>query len=291
VSAPAGRPDFAALGAALRAHDGVVETWLDAYAASGVRVPRPVARPALAQLIAPLIEALADALMPSSRPGGPPGVSDLLPGSGELREVEKAAALLGAGMAAGEASSFDVTALMLAGRDAMAPAAGDEAAGRAIAGFAEWLAAVALDGFAGARVAAERERWREQLEEGTPVLLVAPEVPAAFLIGRPDPRLLDALFARLLLLAVRVDARTLLIEASGLAEPGDPMVLAALGRFVAHPKLAGRVRLVVIGLDGEVEAAWLELARARGLEFGADSHFDRAVAAALTSAGYRLLHS
>lgn len=281
--------DFAALGAALRAHDDVVARWLDAYEASGVRVPRPIDRGALAQLVAPVVEALADALMPSRRPGGPPGVARLSPGSSELREVEKAAALLGGGMAAGDASGFDVTALMLAARPALEPIT-EGAARREAASFAEWLAAVALDAFAGARVAAERERWREQLEAGTPVLLVAPEVPTAFLIGRPDARLLDALFARLLLLTVRVGARTVLIEASGLDEPGHAVVLGALERFVVHPKLSGKVRVVVIGLDGDVEATWLEVGRSRGTQMSADSHFDRAVSAALTTAGYRLLH-
>lgn len=288
VSAPAPLPDFSRLAVALRAHDAVVVTWLDGYASSGIRVPRPLDRGAMGQRIAPIIEALADALAASRRPGGPPGVAHLVIGSSELREVEKATALLGAGMAAGDDSGFDVTALLLAMRGAMADVTDGEAR-RQIDAFAEWLAAVALDAFAGARVAAERERWREQLEEGTPVLLVAPEVPAAFLIGRPDARLLDALFARLLLLAVRVGARRLLIEASGLADPGHAVVLGALDRFVSHPKLA-KVELCVIGLDGDVEATWLETVRKRAVAITAESHFDRAVETALGMAGYRLLH-
>ena len=43
----------------------------------------------------------------------------------------------------------------------------------------------------------ERERWRDQLEDGTPVVLVSPELPVAFLVGRPDGVLLDSVFSRL----------------------------------------------------------------------------------------------
>jgi hypothetical protein len=283
-----GEPHFDRLAAALREHQAVVNAWLDVYAASTVRVPRAIERGALAQRVAPIIEALGDALMPSPRPGGPPGVARLVPGSSELRDVEKAAALVGAGMASGDASGFDVSALMLALRSAIAPAT--EGAARLEAeAFVEWLAAVALDAFASARVASERERWREQLEEGTPVLMVAPDVPAAFLIGRPDARLLDVLFARLILLVVRVDARTAMVDVSGLAEAGHPEVLAAFDRFLAHPKVGGRLHVVVIGLQAEAEPAWFEAGRARGSRVSVDSHFDRAVGRALVDAGYRLL--
>jgi hypothetical protein len=283
-------PDFAALGRALRAHDEVVARWLDAYVGSVVRVPRPVDRGALAQLIAPLVEALADAVEPSRRPGGPPGVRELRPGAAELREVEKAAALLGGGLAVGDASGFDVAALMLAARIAFEPVTAG-AGRRQVADFAEWLAVVALDAFTGARVAAERERWREQLEDGTPALLVAPEVPAAFLIGRPDARLLDSVFGRLILLTVRVGARTVLVDVSGLSDAGHPVVLAALGRLLAHPKLRGKVHLVVVGATAEVEAAWQAVGEAHGCRLSADTHFDRALSDALSAAGVRVLRS
>src|SRR5690606_2415457 len=109
-------PGFAILCGLLRAHDDVVARWLDGHAASPVRVPGAIDRQALAQLIAPVVEALADALAPSPRPGGPPGVARLAPGMAELREVEKATGLLGAGLAASAATGFDVAALMLAAR-------------------------------------------------------------------------------------------------------------------------------------------------------------------------------
>src|SRR5690606_32788139 len=114
-------PDWRALGDALRAHDEIVRAWLDAYAGSGLRVPGDVDRRALGQLLAPIVEALGDALGPSRREGGPPPLGRLRAGAAELREVEKAAALLGAGLANGRASAFDVAALMLAARAAFLP--------------------------------------------------------------------------------------------------------------------------------------------------------------------------
>jgi hypothetical protein len=282
-------PELTLLARALRDNtEGLSRTWLTAYEASTVRMPRPVDRAALAQLVSPILESMADMLAPMPRAGAVPEQAGLVPGSAEAREVEKAAAFVGASVAAGAASGFDLAALMLTLRRVLGAAAGPAAAG-AVEDFVEWLAVLAMDSFATARVAAERERWREQLENGTPVLMVAPEVPAAFLVGQPDARLLEALFSRLLLLAVRVGARTIVIDASGLAEPGHPAVTEAFDRFLAHPKVAGRTSVVVVGLEPEAEERWLAVGQARDVPVTGESHFDRAVSHALATAGYRLI--
>jgi hypothetical protein len=284
----------------------LLKRWVDGYRTSPLRMPRAVDPQAVSRLISPIIECLADALGPASavpgRAASEPGVasqlpaSALVPGSTLAREVEKAAALVGALHASGDASGFDVAALFGALRDLFAAVplgsgawADDERA--SLVRFAEWLSAVALDSFAAARVQAERERWREQLEEGTPVVLLAPELPAAFLVGRPDGVLLDSVLSRLLLLVVRVGARAALIHAGGMADPARPEVLAALGRFLAHRKISGSVSLVAVGLDDGPELAWSEEARRSGTELSFDAHFDRAVDHALSVAGYRLVRT
>jgi hypothetical protein len=236
---------------------------------------------------------MCDALRPTPvppPPGGPPPGA-LEPGSNLAREAEKAAALVGALLAAEDASGFDVTALFYALRDTLAEATSAPEDRAALRRFAEWLTAVAFDGFATARVQAERERWRDQLEDGTPVVLLSPELPAAFLVGRPDGVLLDSVMSRLLLLVVRVGARGALLHAGGLTDPGRPEVIEALRRFLSHRKVAGAVELVAVGLEPEPERAWRQLATEVGALLTFDAHFDRAVERALALGGYRLVRS
>ncbi len=278
----------------------LLKRWVEAYRASPLRMPRPVDPQMVARLVSPILECLADALGPSPIPGravmeppegaGHVPASALVPGSTLAREVEKAAALVGALHATGDASGFDVAALFYALRDLFAATASIDPDDRAeLVRFTEWLSAVASDSFAAARVQAERERWREQLEDGTPVVLVAPELPAAFLVGRPDGVLLDSVLSRLLLQVVRVGARAAVIDAAGMGDPARPEVLDALGRFLAHRKISGSVSLVAVGLAEEPEQAWRELAERSRTELSFEAHFDPALARALSVAGYRLV--
>lgn len=254
----------------------------------------------MSRLVSPILECLADALGPSLVAPGPAagadlpqvGAAALVPGSTVAREAEKAAALVGALLATGgDATCFDVSALFYSLRDlfAAAPFEGEERG--ALVRFAEWLNAVACDSFAAARTQAERERWREQLEDGTPVVLMAPELPVAFLVGRPDGVLLDSVLSRLLLLIVRVGARAAVLDAGGLADPARPEVLDALSRFLSHRKVRGAVALIAVGMRAEPEKAWHELAQEIGTELSFDAHLDRALERALSIAGYRLVKS
>ncbi len=276
--------------------------WVEAYRASPLRMPRPVDPQMVARLVSPILECLADALGPSANPGRartePPGgaaqlpASALVPGSTLAREVEKAAALVGALHATGDASGFDVSALFFALRDLFAALwSVDEQERATLVRFAEWLSAVACDSFSAARVQAERERWREQLEDGTPVVLIAPELPAAFLVGRPDGVLLDSVLSRLLLLVVRVGARAAVIDAAGMGDPARPEVLEALGRFLAHRKISGSVSLVAVGLADDPEQEWRQLADRSRTDLTFEAHLDRALARALSVGGYRLVKS
>jgi hypothetical protein len=278
-------------------------------------MPRPVDPVATGRLLAPIVEALGDALSgPAAYAQAPigappqsgfagtvapafgetpvgPTARGLQPGSAACREVEKAAALVGAILASERTTGFDLAALFFALRTSLAglPVAHEER--EALGVFAEWLAAVAFDAFAAARAQAERERSREQREEGTPVVLVTPELPAAFLIGRPDGPLMDSLLSRLLLLVVRVGARVALIHAGGLADQDRPEVMEPLARFAGHKKIAGTVHLLAVGVEPEAEKSWRRLADDVGAALTFEGHFDAAVERGIGLSGYRLVRS
>jgi hypothetical protein len=210
----------------------------------------------------------------------------LTPGASELREIEQAAAFLGANLSSTRATGFDVVALILSLRDILCPLTdGDEST--ELAGFIEWLSAVAVDSFSTARQRAVVERHREELEEGTPVISVVPELPAALLVGAPPRSVVDSVLSRLLLSAVRVGARALILDASGLARPRDPEVLEPLQRFLDHRKLRGRTEVLVVRLPPEAIPTWQALSP--DLRFF--EYFDQAVAQGLRAAGYRLVRS
>jgi len=242
-------------------------------------MPRPVDPRQHAALVAGLIDALGEAtLHPDAR---------LRAGAPELRELEKATAFAGASLLAGGASGFDVAALVLSLRDAAIEfAAADQIA--PLGELFEWLLILALDGFASAGALSARERADEQLEAGTPVVLLTADVPAVFLVGAPGGATLDAVLARAMLLLVRTGARTLIVDASGLADASAPPVTEALDRFFAHPRLA-EVVVAVVGAPGDAAASWQRMAQARGAQIAVHERLDSAFASALERAGAQLV--
>jgi len=280
------------LAALIRGHEEELLTRaIEAYRLSPLRLPAPVDGPGMSRLLSPILESLGDALRPSAAPSPIESASVLVPGSAAAREVEKSAALVGAILAAGTASGFDAAALFYALRDVLAEASARAQDRAALRRFAEWITVVAFDSFATARVQAERERARDLLEDGTPVVQVAPELPAAFLVGRPDGVLCDSVLSRVLLLVVRVGARAAILHASGLTDPARPEVIEALRRFMAHKKVAGAVHVIAVGLPPEAEEPWRAVAADAGAELSCERDFDRAVERGLTLSGYRLVRS
>jgi hypothetical protein len=280
------------LGALIRGHEEeLLARAIEAYRVSPLRLPAPVDGPGMARLLSPILESLGDALGPTALPNPIESSSALIPGSAAAREVEKSAALVGAILAAGTASGFDAAALFYALRDVLgeAPVRPDDKV--ALRRFAEWITVVAFDAFAAARVQAERERARDLLEDGTPVVQVASDLPAAFLVGRPDGVLCDSVLSRVLLLIVRVGARAAILHASGLTDPARPEVTEALHRFMSHKKVSGVVHLIAVGLPPDAEEAWRAAASATGTALSFEAHFDRAVERALALSGYRLVRS
>jgi len=242
-------------------------------------MPRPVDPRHHAALVAGLIEALGEATLHAD--------ARLHPGAPELRELEKASSFAGGALFAGGASGFDVAALILALRDAVTEFAGaDQIA--AMGELFEWLVVLALDGFATAGAVSARERADEQLEAGTPVLLVTPDVPAVFLIGSPGQATLDAILARAMLLVVRTGARTMIVDVGGLADAASPPVTEAIDRLLAHPRLGG-VEVALVGATDEAASAYRRMAAQRGAAVQLQERFDAAFASALERAGCQLV--
>lgn len=260
----------------------IAAAWRDAFERSPVRVPRP----GVAEMIAPLLGSMLDGLA-LALGTGPAAAEALVPGAPALRELEKNTGFAGATMAAVELSGFDVAAFMLALRDALC-ARVSAAHGPLLRRLFEWLSALALDAFATARVMTARERMRVELEQGTPVVLIAPRVPGVFLVGAPDRHTLDLVFDRAVVLVVTQDAPTIIIDATGLASASAPEVQDGLGRFASHERIAGRIQILAVGLADEHALAWTRLLRDTGVTMRREERFRDALEIALGRIGWRL---
>lgn len=268
-------------------YDAIVSDWVAAYQTSVVRLPRPVREGEVVQLASPILECLAD-MVSLGKAGNAEVPTVLTPGAGHLREVEKSAAFIGGTLASTDASGFDVAALILALRDVLLQYTGGSTKDELNA-FFEWLAVLAVDSFSSARAKASVERIRDQLEEGTPVVMVHRELPAALPLGEPDAGVLHSIFSRLMLQVVRVGAAAVIIDTHGLTRPGSPDMMEALNRFLGHRKISGRVEVIVVGLGPAPEGAWLDAAASAGVKMTIERDFDRAVELGLAAAGYRIV--
>ncbi|ACY18361.1 hypothetical protein [Haliangium ochraceum] len=280
----------------------IIAAWRQAFERSPVRMPGPQLVERLAPHLSALLDGLALALASDPGPGGD-GDSDgrtrdelrgareahaLSPGAPGLRELEKNLSFIGATLATAALSSFDVAACVFALRDVVLERA-QASAHPTLQRLFEWLALVAVDGFASAGVMAVRERMSALLEEATPVVLLAPRVPCAMLVGAPDANALAAIFDRLTVLAVTQDAPAVILDVSGLQQPQAPAVLASVARFVAHERVAGRVEMLVVGLDDLQASPWLQTLRELDCTMNRQERLRDAVQTALTRAGWALV--
>lgn len=259
--------------------DSVVASWSHRFDRSQLRGPAAARASEHAAMVGGLIESLAVAV--SSGP------DQLLPGSPALRDLEKATAFAGASLSAGGASGFEVAALVLALRDAVLEHTDIELA-RTMETLFEWLTVIALDSFAVAGRRSATERAAEQLEAGTPVVLLTPEIPAVFLVGAPTADVLDSILARAMLLVVRVGAPSLILDLSGLAEAAAPAVREAIERLLEHRRMS-TVELMLVGTSGDAAPHWQRLARERGVSLRELDRFDAALTLALQRAGLNLI--
>jgi hypothetical protein len=255
--------------------EAVLASWAHRFERSPLRMPRPIDPRTHAALVAGLIEALGEASLSPA--------TEWRPGAGAVRELEKQTTFAGSGLAAGGASGYDLAALVLSLRDAVLEFAGaDDRA--PVHDLFEWLVVVALDAFATAGAVSARERAEVQIEEGTPVILITPELPAVLLIGAPGAATVDGILARTLLLVVRTGAKSLLLDVSGLTDPASPTITEAADRFFAQTRLAP-VEIELVGALEPTATAWQRMAHKRGVTLRSFDRFDAAVVAALTRAG------
>jgi len=282
--------------ALLERTDEVVASWSHRFDRSVMRVPRPVDPRQHGALVSTMIVALGEAVtrpLTQAERGDPRRRRDtippqrLRPGGPEVRELEKAASLAGASLSATGASGFDVAAVVLAMRDAVLEFASSDWA-EALNELFEWVLVIAIDAFAAAGTAAAQERAAEHLDAGTPVVLVTPEVPAVLLVGAPGADAVDSILGRALLLVVRVGARTLVLDVSGLADPTAPPVLEAGARFFDQKRVR-EVEIALSGATAQVAEMWVGLGRARGVTVTPLDRFDAAVARALDRADCQIV--
>lgn len=272
--------DRAQLAALIRERSSeILASWIVRYERSPLRFRRATNPATHTAQVANLVETLVVAAS-----GGTP---DLQPGSDATRELERAAAFLGAQFASEGATGFDVAALLLELRDVVAGiAAPDDAA--ALTRLFEWLTAIALDSFAASGLQSLRERVAEQLELGTPVVEVLPKVPALLLVGAPSTSTIEGLLARAWMLAVGTTAPCLIVDCGGLAEAGERNFEAAYREFL-HQAEGSAIQLLISTARRPLRERAGSLAKERGLAF---QHFDRldsAVGHALERAGYLLM--
>jgi hypothetical protein len=262
------------LSLALRRHGELGEQWAARFDASTLRLHRTASGASLRGLAAPLIEALTIAT--------DAGIAAALPGSASVRELEKTCGFVGARLATDGATGFEVAAVVFSLRD-VAVALAAESEKPALHRLFEWLAVISLDAFADARVRAARERSLDQLESGTPVVMLTTDIPAVFLVGDPGAAALGAILGRTALTVVGSSARTLIVDVSGLHDLRAPWVSDCIDHFFAERFV--QTQIAAVGLTGEARERWQAFATRRGVDLAIFDSFDVALAHAMERSG------
>jgi hypothetical protein len=261
------------------ARETVLASWAHRYDRSPRRGPG--AKPARehAAIASGLLESLAVALDTPTL--------EVAIGTPPLRDLEKAAVFAGATWAVDGGTGFEIATILNTLRDAVLEYTELDAA-PVISELFEWLSILALDAYATAGRRAISERAAEQLEAGTPVLLLLPEIPGVLLVGSPTEDALDSILARAMLLVVRVGAPTLILDITGLADPTARPMQAAMARLFEHRRMS-TVQLAVIGAPTPVADAWKRAATAHNVSAIWFERFDDAFAHAAGRAGISLV--
>jgi hypothetical protein len=254
----------------------ILAGWIARFERSTLRFRRATKAATHTAQVANLVEAL-----------GVAASSELRPGSGATRELERNAAFLGAQFASEGATGFDIAALLLELREVVA-GLGTPADAESLTRLFEWLTVVALDAFAASGLQSLRERVAEQLEVGTPVVELLPKVPACMLVGAPSASVIEGLLARVWMLAVGTGAPCIIIDCGGLAEAGEKTFDSGYRDFLKQAE-GSAIQILLSTARRPLRERAAALALERGLTF---QHFDRldsAVAHSLERAGYLLM--
>ncbi len=264
----------------------VLAGWIARFERSPLRFRRATKAAAHTAQVASLVESLTAAAAPTAD-GAHTAAELLRPGSDATRELERAAAFLGAGFASEGATGFDVAALLLELREVVAGIAAPRDA-LALTQLFEWLTVVALDAFAAAGLQSLREQISEQLDAGTPVVELLPKVPAVLLVGAPSQSVLDNLLARAWMLAVGTGAPCLVIDCSGLAEAAERNFDRAYRGFLEQAE-GSALQVLLSSPRRPLRELAAKLTSERGLAFQNFDRLDSAIAHALERAGHLLM--
>jgi len=279
--------DYSGLIALLSRPRDLVSEWSAAVVQSPIRLPNTLESAPLQASLAPIIEAFSTVVAPD-RNGRRPSEFDFEPGSVAMREVEQALAFTIANFAAKGASGFFAAALILCLRDLLcAPLTGS--AHSKMARYMDWLVAMTTDSLATGRERAALERWDEQLDEGTPLVMITPELPAALFVCAPNARVVSGVFARLTLTLVRTGASAAIIDVRGMAERFSSAFGEALNTFLGNERVAKRIRVIACGVHVSDVALWQEIGERHGVDLRFENYFDSCVQMGLEAGDWRLL--
>lgn len=258
----------------------ILATWIARFERSPLRFRRATKASDHTAQVASLVEALGVAA------GG--GASALQPGSDATRELEQAAAFIGARFASEGATGFDIAALLIELRDAIAPQVSADDV-RAISTLFEWLTVIAQDAFAASGLQSLRERVAEQLEVGTPVVEVIPKVPAVLLVGAPNTSTLDNLLARAWMLAVGSGAPCLVIDCGGLASSSQDQVFDTAYRAFLRQAEGSALQILLASARRPLRERAAQMTAEHNLSFQHFERLDSAVGHAMERAGYHFV--
>lgn len=282
-------PENGDLAAALREPAHITARWMDRYEASILRLPGAVERESVSSTVEAIVEALANFVAPD-REGRLPENPSFRPGASELREVEKAVSFAASRLGTAGFTGFDVGALVFALRDVLCEHLSG-AAEAEMQAYMEWLAVLAGDSLATGREQAALERWHNELDEGTPLIMITSELPAALFVCKPDRRVAAGVFGRLLLSVVRSGAKAAIIDVSGISGGLTMDFAEPLERFLAHAKVAGSVTIFARGVRSDDVSLWEEIGKRTGAKIIFEDYFDVCVSESLRLGGWRLLGS
>lgn len=122
------------------------------------------------------------------------------------------------------------------------------------------LGAAAAETFHCTAMARQKQRYQEMLLTSTPIFRLPENVPCALLLGDPARETVGELLNRVLVEAVRDDARFVIVDIGGLCSVSEGFA-DSFGSLIRHKRMCRR-RIILSGASDETK----ELLRRRGVQ-------------------------
>lgn len=277
----------------LRDSEQVLGNCVDRYRGSPLRIPGEVDEAQIHASLAPIVQAFAGVVAPD-REGNTPSTIEFRPGLSALREIEQAVVFMASNTGSASqyrtplASGFEVGALLFSLRDILSDGLTSQAA-KEVQGYMEWLVVLAGDSLAHGREQAALERFSDELDAGTPLLMITPEVPAAIFVCSPGRRVIAGILGRLLLTMVRSGARAIIFDVSGVNSKSLPSLRESIEAFLDNPRVGGKSTVFICGVAGDDLHTWKELGQRVQATLVFENYFDICVQSAIELNGGRLI--